>query len=77
MSKVHEKNQAAFESMKSKLLERFPIGHFVAFDNGNLVADAGSFDLLTDALEKTGRNRPDVFVVQVAEQYPDHVFILL
>ena len=41
MSEMHGKNQAAFESMKLKLLERFPIGHFVAIDNGNLVADAG------------------------------------
>lgn len=77
MSEMLEKNQAAFEAMKSQLLERFPIGHFVAFDDGRLVADADSFDALSETLEKIGKNRSDVFVIQVAERYPEQVFILL
>jgi len=77
MSEMLDKNQAAFEAMKCQLRERFPIGHFVAFDDGSLVADADSFDELSEVLSRIGRNRSDVFVVQVAERYPEQVFILL
>lgn len=77
MSEKLKANQDAFELVKSKLSERFPMGHFIAFDDGRLVANADSFDGLSDALDRIGKNRPDVFVVQVAEHYPEQIFILL
>jgi hypothetical protein len=55
----------------------YPAGCFVAFDEGQIVADAASFDELTEALAAIGKNRPDVFVVQAGASYPDQVFILL
>jgi hypothetical protein len=69
-------NQAAFLQMKRELDEQYPHGHFVAFDEGQLIADAESFDMLTEALEAIGRDRPDVFVVQTGIDYPNEVFIL-
>lgn len=77
MESPREKNQAAFEALKEELPERFPAGHFVAFDSGQLVADAPSFGELTEALQAIGKDRPDIFVVQVGADYPDEVFILL
>jgi hypothetical protein len=70
-------NQAAFRQMKSNLDERFPRGHFVAFDEGCLIADAENFDKLTDVLRLIDRDRSDVFVVQTGVEYPEELVILL
>ena len=77
MNSIRQTNQAAFEAMKDELLDRYPDGHFVAFDDGQLVADAATFDQLTEALAELEKDRPDLFVVQVGVDYPDKVFILL
>ncbi len=71
------KNQAAFQKAKRELTDRYPSGRFVAFDDGQIVADAASFDELTEILAAIGRDRPDVFVVQAGIGYPEEVFILL
>jgi len=77
MNSNHEKNRKAFEALKDELSERYAPGRFIAFDDGQIVADAASFDELTDALAVIGKDRPDVFVVQAGAKYPDEVFILL
>lgn len=77
MSSKREKNLAAFHEAKQELSERYPPGRFVAFDDGQIVADAASFDELTEALAAIGKDRPDVFVVQAGAEYPDEVFMLL
>jgi hypothetical protein len=64
MPLTHEKNQAAFQEAKRALRNQYPSGRFVAFDDGQIVADAASFDELTKALAAIGKDRPDVFVVQ-------------
>ena len=77
MSQNRNKNQAAFNACKDDLVDRYAIGQFVAFDEGEIIADAETFDKLSHKLSAIDRYRPDVFVVQVAESYPDQVFILL
>ena len=77
MNSNQERNRAAFQEIKHELSERYPPGHFIAFDDGQVVADAASFDELTETLAAIGKDRPDVFVVQVGADYPDEVFILL
>jgi len=77
MTSKREKNQAAFRNAKQGLSDRFPSGHFVAFDDGQIVADATTFDELSAALGAIGKDGPDVFVVQAGIDYPDEVFILL
>jgi hypothetical protein len=77
MDSNRKKNQAAFQEAKQELKNRYSPGHFVAFDDGQIVADAASFDELTNALAAIGKDRPDVFVVQAGVDYPDEVFILL
>jgi hypothetical protein len=51
------KNQAAFQAVKRELAKRYPSGRFVAFDDGQLVADAASFDELSSALAEIGKDR--------------------
>jgi hypothetical protein len=77
MNSNQEKNRAAFDKVKQELSERYPPGRFVAFDDGQIVADAASFEELTGALAEIGKDRPDVFVVQAGIDYPDEVFVLL
>jgi hypothetical protein len=77
MNSNQEKNRAAFEAAKHELNKRYPPGRFVAFDDGQIVADAGSFDELSETLAAVGKDRPDVFVVQAGTNYSDEVFILL
>lgn len=72
-----ERNQVAFRQSKEELSRRYPPGHFVAFDDGQFVADAVSFDELTERLAAIGKNRPDVFVAQAGVNYPEEVFILI
>ncbi len=73
----NNRNRAKFEECKDSLNARFEIGTYVALDDGELVADAPTFDKLSKKLKEQGRDWTDVFVVQVAETYPDSVFILL
>jgi hypothetical protein len=77
MSSKQANNQKAFHQMRLELDEQYPPGHFVAFDDGQLIADAETFDKLTEALVAIGKDRPDVFVVQTGVEYPSEVFILL
>ncbi len=77
MSPHNQKNQVAFEACKDQLHKKYPIGSYVAFDDGELIAEASTFDDLSARLAELGRDRPDVFVIQVAESYPENVFILL
>ena len=41
-----------------------------------MIADAATFDELTQALMAIGKDRPDVFVAQTGADYLDKMFIL-
>ncbi len=77
MNSSQDRNRVAFQRSKDELNKRHPPGRFVAFDDGQIVADAASFDELTETLAAIGKDRPDVFVVQAGANYPDEVFILV
>lgn len=77
MSSDRQKNESAYRQLKPRLQELYPAGQFIALEEGEVVADAASFDELTVALAKIGKDRADVFVVQAGVNYPDEVFILL
>ena len=72
-----EKNEAAYRAVKDELSKRYPPGQFIAFDDGQIVADAASFDELTERLAGLGKDRPDIFVIQAGVDYPEEVFILV
>ncbi len=75
MNSNQERNRVAFQETKDALNKRYPPGHFIAFDDGEIVADAASFDELTKTLAAIDKDRPDVFVVQAGTVYPEEVFI--
>ena len=77
MDSSQGKNQSAFQKAKRELSHRYPSGRFVAFDDGQVVADAASFDELTEVLAAMGKDHPGVFVVQAGTSYPGEIFILL
>ncbi len=77
LKKVRQQNHAAFRYMKAEIDRRFSPGHFLAFDEGNVVADTPTYDALTDALIAIGKNRPDVLVVQAGVDYPESAIILV
>ena len=72
----YKKNEAAFRRMKADIDGKYPQGHFIAFDEGRIVADAPDHDELTDALKAIGKDRPDIFVVEAGVDYPQHATIL-
>lgn len=77
MNSNQEKNRVAFQEAKGELANRYSPGRFLAFDDGRIVADAATFDELTEALARIGKDQPDVFVAQAGMNYPDEVFVLL
>ena len=74
MTSSQAKNQRAYRDMEEEPAARYRHGHFIAFDDGQVVAHAPDFDRLTEALVGIGKNRPNVFVVQAGVKYPKKVF---
>ena len=72
-----ERNEQAFRRMKATLDARFPAGHLVAFDGGEVIADAASVQELRPLLIGAGKNPSEVFVVQAGAEYPQFATILL
>ena len=77
MSPAKQKNQAAYLKAKGDIANQYPEGHFIAFDDGEIVADAETFDELTEALIAVGKNRRDIFVIQAGVEAPKQLTILL
>ena len=71
-----ETNEQAFRRMKAELDARFPVGHLIAFDGGQVIADAASFQELRSILIAAGKNPREVFVVQASADYPQVATIL-
>lgn len=72
-----ETNEQAFRRMKATLDARFPVGHLIAFDGGEVIADAASVQELRPLLIDAGKNPSKVFVVQAGAEYPQFATILL
>jgi hypothetical protein len=64
-----ETNEQAFRRMKPTLDARFPAGHLIAFDGGEVIADAASVQELRPLLIGAGKNPSRVFVVQAGTEY--------
>ena len=72
-----QRNQAAFKRMKQELESATRSDGLSRMDEGEIVADAATFDDLTAALAAIGKDRPDILVVQAGVNYPEEVFILI
>ena len=71
-----ETNEQAFRRMKMVIDARFPVGHWIAFDGGQVIADAPSAQELRLLLIEAGKNPRDVFVVEAGADYPQFATIL-
>lgn len=72
----YRKNDRAFRQMKREIDVKFRAGQFVAFDDGEIVADAPTYAELTGLLAAQGRDRADIFVARAGEDYPEFADIL-
>jgi hypothetical protein len=72
-----EENQKTYRRLKPEIDNKYPKGHFIAIDDGRVVADAPSFDGLQQLLDRIRTTRPEFLVVQAGEEYPEYATIFL
>jgi len=70
-------NQAAFRKLKPAIDKKYDSGRFIAIAGGQVIADAETFDALTERLEAIGKDSAETLVVQAGVDYPDKVTIFL
>ncbi len=76
MSASHPKSTIEqYKAARREIDGRFPTGHFVAVEGGQVVADAPSHRLLVEILCTNGKNPKDMLVVQAGVQYPESAVI--
>ena len=72
-----ESNEQAFRRMQTAIDARFPAGHWIAIDRGQVIADAPSAQELRLLLIEAGKNPRDVFVVEAGADYAQFATILI
>ena len=60
-------NEAAYDGMKDELDATYPVGVYVAFGHGKLIAHSADFFKLTRMIQELGRDPREVMVMQVGE----------
>ena len=61
-------NQRAYRNLKPEIDRTYPKGHFVAIDEGKIVADAPTFQELDARLDAMGKPSPEILVVQSGDE---------
>ncbi len=74
-TKENELNEAAFRRLENNLKQIYPYGHYVAFLDGEIVADAAEFDGLHAKLKATGKDPFKAFIVRAGHSYPKKAII--
>lgn len=75
---AHVVNQAALDRVKDDLPNRYPHLQWVAFSNGEIVADDANVDVLMDRLEQMGLNTRLCMGHRVGDDWPgDRVLLPL
>ena len=72
----YDVNQAAFRRLQPTIDATYPAKQFVAIDDGQIVADAGTFEELEQKLAALGKGGQRVLVMQAGEYYPEFAYIL-
>jgi hypothetical protein len=70
-------NQVAYEGLQQEIDRRFPAGHFVAIENGAVLADDATHRQLIDKLRSQGRSPQGMLIVQAGVKYPQSAIIFL
>jgi hypothetical protein len=73
----YQLNNAAYRRLKNSLALTYGQGRYIAFANGQVVADAAEFEELTPKLKAKGLDSPRVFVVQAGVDYPEEAIIFV
>ena len=76
-AEAKQSNQAAFRRLAGVINQTYPHGRFVAIADGNIVANAATFDELDAALKAIGQDSVDVLVVQAGVAYPESAVIFI
>lgn len=69
-------NQAGYERMRGLIDQAFPKGRFVALGEGEIIADAESYDALDERLNALGWEPLKTMVIRAGDETPDFVEIL-
>jgi hypothetical protein len=73
---VPDPDDLAYARLKPEIDRRYPHGHFVAVEGGQIIADAPTFEELDGRLNATGKTSPDILVIQAGDDDPDCGWIL-
>jgi len=71
-----DKNQAAFWRLKPELDARYPKGRYVAFHDGEIIADAATYEELDAVLAPRRLPKQTYLIIRAGLQYPEFVTIL-
>lgn len=67
---------AAWYAEHKQVIDRgFPAGRFLAVEQGQIIADAESHDMLVEVLKRQGKSPKDLLIVQAGVHYPDTAVI--
>jgi hypothetical protein len=77
MSQQEQVNQAAYHRLRDTINKTYPQGRYVAISDGQIIADANSFEELNTKLHELGNDSPEVLVVQAGVDYPETVTIFV
>jgi hypothetical protein len=76
MNSKRQQTQAAFRKLKPAIDQTYPQGWFVALEGDQIIADAPSFEKLTEVLVGLGKKPAETFMVQAGVEYPQTAIIL-
>jgi len=64
-------------AIKKMIDSQFPIGRFVAFQSGEIIADADTHRDLVNKLSSMGKSPHNMLILQAGVEYPESTIILL
>jgi hypothetical protein len=75
-SQERDLNRSAYSRLKEMIARTYPFGRFVAISQGQIVADAATFQELDSALLAQGNDSRETLVIQAGVEYPEKAVIL-
>ena len=66
-----------YKDQKQEIDRRFPLGRFVAVEQGAPIADGASHRELVEKLQALGKSPKDLLIVQAGVEYPESAVIFV
>jgi hypothetical protein len=70
-------DKVALRQFLAEIDARYPLGWFVAIEDGNVIAASADFHEVVNMLVAQGRNPRDTMVVEAGARRPEYITILL